>query len=141
MLAALVVLATAGRRGYRILREGRTPPTGEKVFRPTRIRRGRSARLAGRVQLLAFIVPLALAAWGAGQAEPLARQAQARTARLAPIPDAGHPGRAPLAVYHDQQGLGLRLARIADGVVQVGGIARGAAQFDLLLVGPDFKFH
>lgn len=75
LLAALVVLASAGRRGYRILREGRMPPSGEKVFRPTKIQRGGKVKLAGWLHLLAVVIPLALAAWGAGQAEPLAKRA------------------------------------------------------------------
>jgi hypothetical protein len=75
LMAALIVLVTAGRRGFRILKERRMPPSGEKVFRPTRIQRGPQVRLAGWLNLLAAVLPLALAAWGVGQAQILARRA------------------------------------------------------------------
>jgi len=75
LLVAIGIGISFGRRGIRILREGRVPPSGEKVFRPTRIARGAKAKTAGVMQLVAVIPPLALALWGFGQAENLARAA------------------------------------------------------------------
>jgi hypothetical protein len=69
LLAGAVIIATVGRRGLRILREGRVPPRREKVFRPTRIRRGARARAIGTLQVLAATPMLALSVWGASQAD------------------------------------------------------------------------
>lgn len=68
LLAGLVILATLGRRGLRILREGRVPPSREKVFRPTRIKRGSRARAIGTLQVLAATPMLALSIWGTSEA-------------------------------------------------------------------------
>ena len=81
--AALLIAATAGRRGYRILREGRTPPSGEKVFRPTPIIRGAKARLSGYMQIFCAAPLLALAIWGGFQAHALVTQTEAVPARCA----------------------------------------------------------
>jgi hypothetical protein len=74
LLAGLFIIATVGRRGLRILREGRVPPSREKVFRPTRIKRGPQARAIGTVQLLAAAPMLALSVWGTSQAGVLAHR-------------------------------------------------------------------
>ena len=71
MGGAVVVGLTMSRRGYKILRDGQMPAVGEKVFRPTRIKRGASARLAGYAYLLAFTPFVVLALWGHGQAAAL----------------------------------------------------------------------
>lgn len=84
-LAILIGLAL-GRRGYRILREGRVPPAGEKVFRKTRIVRGTRAKLVGAVLLLAVAFPLALAGWGFGQAQHLTENLAANPQRCAILP-------------------------------------------------------
>lgn len=75
--AAVVLAAVAGRRGYMILREGRVPPSGEKVFRRTRIQRGARAKLSGYMQLFSAAPLLALAVWGSSQAGSLHAQAEA----------------------------------------------------------------
>ncbi len=67
----VLVAATFGWRGYKILRDGQVPPIKEKVFRPTKIRRGSIAMLIGYMHLSAFLPLLALAIWGGFQAEEL----------------------------------------------------------------------
>jgi len=71
MSVAFVIGLSFGRRGLRILKEGRVPPSGEKVFRPTRIKRGARAKQAGLLQILAVVPPFALALWGLFQAEDM----------------------------------------------------------------------
>jgi hypothetical protein len=68
---ALVIGLTIGRRGYRILRDGQLPPAGEKVFRPTRIERGRKAKVMGYAHMLAPLLLVAIAVWGVPQAYQL----------------------------------------------------------------------
>lgn len=68
---ALVASLTISRRGYRILRDGQSPPIDEKVLRPTRIVRGSKAKLTGYFQLLSPLPLLAFAAWGLLQANQL----------------------------------------------------------------------
>lgn len=68
---ALLVGLIMGRRGHRILRDGQMPPIGEKVFRPTRIERGRKARWIGYTQKYSFLLLLAIAVWGFPQAAQL----------------------------------------------------------------------
>lgn len=75
VFAALVVAATLGLRGIRILRDGRVPPRGEKSFRLTRIRRGGHATLVGYLHVVVFVPFAALALWGSVQAAALSRQA------------------------------------------------------------------
>lgn len=84
--AALLLGALVGRRGYRVLREGRVPPSGEKVFRPTRVRRGRKAKLSGYIQVFSAVPLLALAVWGGFQAQALAAQAESARQKCAPNP-------------------------------------------------------
>lgn len=56
LLFGLVVLATLGVRGYRVIKTERFPLAGEKVFRPTRIRRGARAKLFGWLHI-GLVVP------------------------------------------------------------------------------------
>jgi hypothetical protein len=81
---ALVVGLTMGRRGYRILRDGQVPPVGEKVFRPTRVERGRKARWMGYVHLLAPLLLIGIAAWGLPQASRLIASVHPDAARDCP---------------------------------------------------------
>jgi hypothetical protein len=74
LTAAVLVVATMGRRGIRILREGQVPLRHEKVTRPTRIRRGGKARAIGYLHLLAWSPLLALAIWGGFQAAAMQQQ-------------------------------------------------------------------
>lgn len=69
--AALLVLATLGWQGYKVLRDGQFPAAGTRVFKPTRIRRGPQARLIGYLHLAAVLPCLLLAGWGATQADTL----------------------------------------------------------------------
>lgn len=71
VLSAFLVFAVFGWRGYKILRDKQVPPLGEKVLRPTRIRRGPTATLAGYAHICAFLPFVAIAVWGAGQAQHL----------------------------------------------------------------------
>jgi hypothetical protein len=65
---AALVGGVIGYRGYKILRDNQTPPLHEKVFRPTRIVRGKKAKLFGYLHLLAFSPFLAISIWGIPQA-------------------------------------------------------------------------
>ena|SRR5690606_27608346 len=76
LLFALVAAILLGRRGYRILRDRQVPYRGEKVFHPTRIRRGRRAVLMGWAHLLAPALLVALAIWGAPKAQALADESE-----------------------------------------------------------------
>jgi hypothetical protein len=87
LVAALVIACTFGRRGFRILRDGQLPPLREKSFRPTRIRRGSSARRIGHLHVMAFMPFIAIALWGCFQATALSRQAAHTTIGCA----ADHP--------------------------------------------------
>lgn len=80
---AVLVAGLVGTRGYKILRQGRTPPVGEKVFRPTRITRGRKATMAGVAQLLAALPFLCIALWGNNQATTLVAQTRPYAAECA----------------------------------------------------------
>jgi hypothetical protein len=68
---ALIVGLALGQRGYRVVRDGQLPPVGEKVFRPTRITRGKKALLAGIARMLLPLVFVALAVWGVPQARQM----------------------------------------------------------------------
>jgi hypothetical protein len=70
LFAALSAIGL-GRPGLAVLREGRYPPDGVKVFRPVRIRRGAAARWIGYLHVLACAPFLAIAIWGYGQAVAL----------------------------------------------------------------------
>jgi hypothetical protein len=74
LFAGAVVGLTMGRHGYRVLRDGQTPPRGAKVFIPTLVKRGAGARLSGYAHLLAFVPFLLLAIWGRDQAAGLSAQ-------------------------------------------------------------------
>jgi hypothetical protein len=50
-------------RALRIWRSGQFPPPGEKVWRPTTIRRGKPARFKAGVLLLSFVVLVVMEAW------------------------------------------------------------------------------
>ena len=65
---AALVGGIFGYRGYKILRDNQMPPLHEKVFRPTRIVRGKKARLFGYFHLLAFTPLMAISIWGIPQA-------------------------------------------------------------------------
>ena len=69
VLSGLIVTATLGRMGYRIVRDRRAPPRAVKVFRKTRIVRGQPAILRGYMALLAGpVVFFSIAIWGSFQA-------------------------------------------------------------------------
>ena len=74
LVGVILVICTFGHRGYKILRDGQVPPFREKVFRPTRIARGRKAKVLGLLHVVAFAPFAALAIWGAGQAAVLSTQ-------------------------------------------------------------------
>ena len=78
LFATLLIIATFGRRGLRILREGRLPPSFEKVFRPTRIERGSKAKAVGYLQLFAATPMLSLLVWGTNHAGAFARRSDSR---------------------------------------------------------------
>lgn len=63
LLAALFAVAL-GRPGLAVLREGRYPPRGTKVFQPTCVRHGAAARWIGYLHVLAWTPLLAMANLG-----------------------------------------------------------------------------
>jgi hypothetical protein len=73
---ALVLACMEGRHGLKILRDGQSPPTGFKVLRRTRIKRGVAARRIGYLRLFAFAPFMAIATWGAFQARSLSKPSQ-----------------------------------------------------------------
>ncbi len=73
---ALVFACMQGPLSLRILRDGRSPPIGAKVFRSTRIKRGAAARRDAYIKLLVIIPYLAISIWGFFQAELLSQQSQ-----------------------------------------------------------------
>lgn len=80
LLAACVVASTVGRRGLRILRDGQVPPVGEKVLRPTRIRRGQRATLTGYLHVLAAAPLAMIVIWGVVQASEWSRHPERHSA-------------------------------------------------------------
>lgn len=62
---------TLGYRGYKILLDSQIPPIHEKVFHPTRIVRGKKAKLFGYFHFLPFSLLLALSIWGIPQASSM----------------------------------------------------------------------
>ncbi len=83
LFAALLVIVTVGLRGLRIVREGRVPTSGEKVFRRTRIQRGAKAKVIGYAHVFAATPMLALSIWGTYQAENFARLPDRRSSACA----------------------------------------------------------
>jgi hypothetical protein len=72
LASAIMAAMLIGWRGVRILRDKQVPYSGEKVFRPTRIRRGSIAMIVGCVHVLTPVPFLAISLWGAAQAKVLA---------------------------------------------------------------------
>ncbi len=83
---ALLVAGVIGFRGYRIIRNRQTPPLGEKVFRPTRIVRGKKAKLFGFFHLLSCVPFLAIAIWGFPQASTMLNHTQHKSVNCAANP-------------------------------------------------------
>lgn len=71
-LCAILVTILCGPRGYKTLRQGQMPPIGQKVFRPTPIRRGAKARVMGALQLVFVALTFAFVIWGVIQAQTFA---------------------------------------------------------------------
>lgn len=82
-IAGIGISLSFGLRGYRILRDGRVPPAGEKVFRRTRIVRGARAKWLGALHVLSVALPIALVFWGLGQAQRLSERAPVTPQRCA----------------------------------------------------------
>jgi hypothetical protein len=68
---SVLVATLLGWRGYKIIRDDQFPPAGERVYRPTRIRRGKAARLIAYAHLTAFLPLLVLSIWGNYQAQEM----------------------------------------------------------------------
>lgn len=86
LLALLLLAPSIGGRGYRTLRDGRFPPRGDKVYRPTRIHHGARAKLYGWLHLAALLPLLLLILWGRSQAEQLLRTQRAEPGHCAATP-------------------------------------------------------
>jgi hypothetical protein len=71
LVSALLAVMLFSWRGVKILRDKQVPYSGEKVFRPTRIRRGSIAVIVGWVHVLTPVPFLAISLWGAAQAKVL----------------------------------------------------------------------
>ncbi|MBU1235421.1 MAG: hypothetical protein KJ634_00040 [Gammaproteobacteria bacterium] len=87
VISAMLVGGIFGVTGYKVLRDGQFPPIGEKVLRPTRIRKGWQSRLLGYLHFLPVVLFLTLAVWGGFQAEHFSNLP--RTAQSCP---ASHEG-------------------------------------------------
>lgn len=71
LFLALCVAMLMTRRGLKILRDKQEPYKGEKVFRPTRIKRGSAAVRAGWLNVCAPLLFVAMTIWGATRAHEL----------------------------------------------------------------------
>lgn len=69
--AALVIGVPSGLYGIRIIRDEQMPPRGQKVFKRTKIRRGRMAKAGGWARMVPLVFFLGLAGWGEVQAGKL----------------------------------------------------------------------
>lgn len=69
--SALVMGVPAALFGARIIRDKQMPPHGQKVFKRTKIRRGRLAVAAGWAHMLPLVFFIGLARWGEIQADKL----------------------------------------------------------------------
>jgi len=74
LFLALCMAILSSRRGLKILRDRQAPYKGEKVFRPTKIKRGRAAVVIGWQLVLAPLMFVAIAIWGEFQAGDLVRR-------------------------------------------------------------------
>lgn len=63
LLAALAIGVPCAWSGLRVLRDGQYPPIGHKVYRPTKILRGRRAATIGTLQLAVLPLILGLTVW------------------------------------------------------------------------------
>lgn len=70
---ALLIWLLEGKRSLRVLRVGQNPLPGEKVFRKTRYKYGRTAIIKPIVLLLMIAAIIGLAIWGGFQAEKITR--------------------------------------------------------------------
>ncbi|MCE2593432.1 hypothetical protein K6Y31_01175 [Motilimonas cestriensis] len=70
----ILVAAYAIPTARRILTDGQFPAKGKKVFKPTRIIFGNTAKLIGWLHLFSPILLLLLICWGAQQAHTLSQQ-------------------------------------------------------------------
>ena len=86
LLPALLLLAAFAPRGYKTIRFSRFPPEGEKVFRPTRIRRGAKAKAIGYLHILAPLSLFLIAIWGIPQAKSIIAQTKSERLNCAPNP-------------------------------------------------------
>ena len=68
---SMLVAVWSSWRAYKIIRDDQFPPAGEKVYRPTRVRRGKAARLIAYAHLTAFLPLLVLSIWGNYQAQEM----------------------------------------------------------------------
>ena len=71
LFVAVITSVTLGWRGVKVLRHHQVPPPGEKVFRPTPIRRGKAAQLIGLLHLFAATPFLCIGFWGYLQARDI----------------------------------------------------------------------
>lgn len=68
LLFAMTMAAIFGTRGIKILRQGQTPPRGEKVFCPTPIQKAAKARASGVIQLVIVALSFVVVIYSAYQA-------------------------------------------------------------------------
>jgi hypothetical protein len=71
---SILMAFTLGRSGYKILRDQQFPSRNEKVYKPTKIQRGRSAQIIGYLHLCPFIFLFALSIWGSFQIKDMPKQ-------------------------------------------------------------------
>jgi hypothetical protein len=75
MMFALLIGGFGAYQGARVLRDGQSPPVGQKVMRPTRIRVGTAAKVMGWFQVLSFVPFVLVGFWGTGPAAELSEKA------------------------------------------------------------------
>jgi hypothetical protein len=71
--AGLLYGGILGYESYKIIRDGQWPPMGQKVLRPTKIKRGKTALLIAYLNLLPALMFITLAIWGSGTADYMAK--------------------------------------------------------------------
>jgi hypothetical protein len=74
LFLSLLTAFALGGRGYKILRDQQFPSRNEKVYKPTKIQRGRAAKLIGYLHLCPVIFFFAFSIWGSFQIKDMPKQ-------------------------------------------------------------------
>jgi H+/gluconate symporter-like permease len=71
--ALILVTATLGWTSFKIIRDRQFPPINQKVFKPTKICKGRKVIFIALLHFLPVVLMLALTIWGAYQADKMSQ--------------------------------------------------------------------